>query len=67
MDEAEKAILCVLNNPKLTSGEKAAAVKRMTGTEPHPAQAWLTSSARRATRHEAFQHAQVLRHQQIVG
>jgi hypothetical protein len=37
MDEAEKAILRVLNNPKLTSGEKAAAVKRMTGTAPHPA------------------------------
>ena len=68
MNYSEREVLRVLNDPRLMSGEKARIIKQMSGTAPpRSAQAWLTSSARRARRHKAFQHAQVLRHRQIVG
>jgi hypothetical protein len=47
---SEREVLCVLNDPRLMSGEKARIIKQMTGAPrpARPAQAWLlTSSARR--------------------
>jgi hypothetical protein len=37
MNEGEREILRVLNDPRLMTGEKAAAVDQLTGTQPHPA------------------------------
>jgi hypothetical protein len=37
MNEHERAVLRAIENPKLTSGEKARIIKQMTGTAPHPA------------------------------
>lgn len=36
MNEGEREILRVLNDPRLTSGEKADRVAKLTGTRPHP-------------------------------
>jgi hypothetical protein len=36
MNESEKAILRALEDPRLTTGEKALINKRLTGTMPHP-------------------------------
>jgi hypothetical protein len=37
VNEGEREVLRVLNNPKLMSGEKARLVKKLTGAVPHPA------------------------------
>jgi hypothetical protein len=36
MNEGEREILRILNDPRLVTGEKADLVAKLTGTRPHP-------------------------------
>jgi hypothetical protein len=46
MDEQQSEVLRVLNNPKLTSGEKARLVAKLTGSAPHSAGAGMADIKR---------------------
>ena len=52
MNEGEREVLRVLNNPKLMRGEKAGLVKKLTGTAPHPAGPGMADIKRTARGYE---------------
>jgi hypothetical protein len=67
VNEGEREVLRVLNNPKLMRGEKAGLVKKLTGTAPHPAGPGMADIKRTARGYEGQQPESVLRHRQAVG